>query len=170
CLVTPDEIPDVNALKMVARVNGEVWSEGRFGTIHWSFPQMIAHVSRGEKSIPANWFGPATSGVAVAWSWTGSYNPGMGWRLRSGHHTAPYVRFASIARMPALIRLIARDMSEWVLQTYRKDPVVGIVATASEAHVLVQELAGLLREHMPLRVVLTPFDQQTGKIGTQVAT
>jgi len=61
-------------------------------------------------------------------------------------------------------------MSEWVLQTYRKDPVVGIVATASEAHVLVQELAGLLREHMPLRVVLTPFDQQTGKIGTQVAT
>ena len=88
----------------------------------------------------------------------------------SGHHTATYLRFASIARMPALIRLIARDMSEWVLQTYRKDPVVGIVATASEAHVLVQELAGLLREHMPLRVVLTPFDQQTGKIGTQVAT
>ena len=73
----------------------------------------------------------------------------------SGHHTATYLRFASIARMPALIRLIARDMSEWVLQTYRKDPVVGIVATASEAHVLVQELAGLLREHMPLRVVLT---------------
>src|SRR5207249_3307334 len=88
----------------------------------------------------------------------------------SGHHTATYLRFASIARMPALIRLIARDMSEWVLQTYRKDPVVGIVATASEAHVLVQELAGLLREHMPLCVVLTPFDQQTGKIGTQVAT
>src|SRR5439155_1020020 len=48
CLVTPDEIPDLNALIMIARVNGEVWSRGRFGTIHWSFPQMIAHVSRGE--------------------------------------------------------------------------------------------------------------------------
>ena len=62
CLVTPDEIPDVNALKMVARVNGEVWSEGRFGTIHWSFPQMIAHVSRGEKIYPGDLFGSGTVG------------------------------------------------------------------------------------------------------------
>ena len=62
CLVTPDEIRDLNALRMVARVNGEVWSEGRFGTIHWSFPQMIAHVSRGETIYPGDLFGSGTVG------------------------------------------------------------------------------------------------------------
>jgi 2-keto-4-pentenoate hydratase/2-oxohepta-3-ene-1,7-dioic acid hydratase in catechol pathway len=62
CLVTPDEIPDLNALTMIARVNGEVWSRGRFGTIHWSFPQMIAHVSRGEPIYPGDLFGSGTVG------------------------------------------------------------------------------------------------------------
>ncbi|MCP9439280.1 MAG: fumarylacetoacetate hydrolase family protein [Nitrospira sp.] len=62
CLVTPDEIPDLNALTMVARVNGEEWSCGRFGTIHWSFPQMIAHVSRGEPLYPGEVFGSGTVG------------------------------------------------------------------------------------------------------------
>ncbi len=62
CLVTPDEIPDLNSLTMIARVNGEVWSQGRFGTIHWSFPQMIAHVSRGEMVYPGDMFGSGTVG------------------------------------------------------------------------------------------------------------
>lgn len=62
CLVTPDEIPDLGALTMVARVNGEEWSRGRFGTIHWSFPQMIAHVSRGEMIYPGDVFGSGTVG------------------------------------------------------------------------------------------------------------
>lgn len=62
CLVTPDEIADLNAVRMIARVNGEVWSEGRFGTIHWSFPQMIAHVSRGETIYPGDLFGSGTVG------------------------------------------------------------------------------------------------------------
>ncbi len=62
CLVTPDEIPDLGALGMVARVNGEEWSRGRFGTIYWSFPQMIAHVSRGETIYPGDIFGSGTVG------------------------------------------------------------------------------------------------------------
>jgi len=62
CLVTPDEIPDLNALVMVARVNGEIWSQGRFGSIHWSFQQMIAHVSRGEIIYPGDLFGSGTVG------------------------------------------------------------------------------------------------------------
>ena len=62
CLVTPDEISDLAALTMVARVNGEEWSRGRFGTIHWSFPQMIAHVSRGEMIYPGDVFGSGTVG------------------------------------------------------------------------------------------------------------
>ncbi|UVT15080.1 MAG: fumarylacetoacetate hydrolase family protein [Nitrospira sp.] len=62
CLVTPDEIADLGALTMIARVNGEEWSRGRFGTIHWSFPQMIAHVSRGEMIYPGDIFGSGTVG------------------------------------------------------------------------------------------------------------
>ncbi len=62
CLVTPDEIPDPNVLTMIARVNGEVWSKGNFGTIYWSFPQMIVHVSRGETIYPGDVFGSGTVG------------------------------------------------------------------------------------------------------------
>lgn len=62
CLVTRDEIADLGALTMIARVNGEEWSRGRFGTIHWSFPQMIAHVSRGETIYPGDVFGSGTVG------------------------------------------------------------------------------------------------------------
>jgi len=62
CLVTPDEIVSLNSLTMIARVNGEVWSQGRFGSIHWTFPQMIAHVSRGETIYPGDLFGSGTVG------------------------------------------------------------------------------------------------------------
>ena len=62
CLVTPDEIPDLNKLKMIARVNGEVLSEGRFGSIYWSFPQMIERVSQGEPIYPGEVFGSGTVG------------------------------------------------------------------------------------------------------------
>ena len=62
CIITPEEIQDLAALQMIARVNGEVWSEGRFGTIHWSFSQMIEHVSRGESIYPGDLFGSGTVG------------------------------------------------------------------------------------------------------------
>ncbi len=62
CIVTPDEIPDLGSLRMIARVNGEVWSEGRFGAIHWSFAQMIEHVSRGEAIYPGDLLGSGTVG------------------------------------------------------------------------------------------------------------
>jgi 2-keto-4-pentenoate hydratase/2-oxohepta-3-ene-1,7-dioic acid hydratase in catechol pathway len=62
CLVTPDEIGDLRDLTMIARVNGEEWSRGRFGSIHWTFPQMIAHVSRGEAIYPGDVFGSGTVG------------------------------------------------------------------------------------------------------------
>jgi 2-keto-4-pentenoate hydratase/2-oxohepta-3-ene-1,7-dioic acid hydratase in catechol pathway len=62
CIVTPDEIQDLASLRMIARINGEVWSEGRFGTIHWSFSQMIEHVSRDECIYPGDLFGSGTVG------------------------------------------------------------------------------------------------------------
>jgi len=88
----------------------------------------------------------------------------------SGHHTATYLRFESIAQIPQLIRLIARDMADWVRQTFQEAPLVGIVATTSEARHLAEGIADLLRDKMRLRVVLTPFNRETGKIGTEVAT
>ena len=62
CLMTADDITDLDALTMIARVNGEEWSRGRFGTIHWTFPQMIAHVSRGETIYAGDVFGSGTVG------------------------------------------------------------------------------------------------------------
>lgn len=76
CLVTPDEIADLGALRMVARVNGEVWSEGRFGTIHWTFPQMIAHVSRDEAVHPGDLFGSGTVGGGCGLELDRYLNPG----------------------------------------------------------------------------------------------
>lgn len=90
----------------------------------------------------------------------------------SGHHTATYLRFASIAQIPQLVRLIARDMADWIRQTYGRDlgdQITGLVATASEARLLAEGVADVLRGHIDLRVVLTPFDQPTGKIGTDLA-
>ena len=86
----------------------------------------------------------------------------------SGHHTGNYLRFESIARFSQLITLIARDMADWIRQTYEKDPVVGLVTTASDAQLLAERAADLLREKMRLRVVLTPFNRETGQIGTEV--
>ncbi|MGH7229884.1 MAG: fumarylacetoacetate hydrolase family protein [Nitrospiraceae bacterium] len=76
CLMTTDEILNVDALTMVARINGEVWSEGRFGAIHWSFPQMIAHVSRGEPVYPGDLFGSGTVGGGCGFEMDRYLNPG----------------------------------------------------------------------------------------------
>ena len=62
CIVTPDEIPDIASLQMIARVNGDIRSQGRFGSIHWSFGQMIEHVSRGEAIYPGDLLGSGTVG------------------------------------------------------------------------------------------------------------
>jgi orotate phosphoribosyltransferase len=86
----------------------------------------------------------------------------------SGHHTGSYLRFESVARFSQLVTLIARDMADWIRQTYEKDPIVGLVTTASNAQVLAERVADLLHEKMRLRVVLTPFNRETGKIGTEV--
>ncbi len=76
CLVTPDDITDLGALIMTARVNGEEWSRGRFGTIHWSFSQMIAHVSRGEMLYPGDVFGSGTVGGGCGLELDRFLNPG----------------------------------------------------------------------------------------------
>ena len=60
-IVTADEI-DPTGLRMSARVNGELWSAGSSATMHWSFEQMIAHVSRCETLHPGEVLGSGTVG------------------------------------------------------------------------------------------------------------
>ena len=85
----------------------------------------------------------------------------------SGHHTAIYLRFESIARFPDLTRRIADDMADWIKRTFPKDAVTGLLATASSAQQLAQGVADRLRT--PFRVTLTPYSCETGRIGTEIA-
>jgi 2-keto-4-pentenoate hydratase/2-oxohepta-3-ene-1,7-dioic acid hydratase in catechol pathway len=61
CIVTADEL-DPATVRLEARVDGEVWSQGSLGDAYWSFPQMIAHVSRGEDVWPGDVYGSGTFG------------------------------------------------------------------------------------------------------------
>ncbi len=87
----------------------------------------------------------------------------------SGHHTATYLRFESIARFPDLIALIARDMADWIDRTFRDQPLAGIVATTSAAQTLATAVADQLRERKSLRLTFTPYNSGTGRIGTDIA-
>lgn len=61
CLVTPDEF-DPRDARMIARINGEVWSDGNVGSMHWTFADLIAHVSMSETIYPGDFFGSGTVG------------------------------------------------------------------------------------------------------------
>ena len=86
----------------------------------------------------------------------------------SGHHTAIYLRFDSVARFPELITLVARDMADWIRRTFQQDPITGIVTTASAAKLLAEGVADMLHNTMRLRVTLTPYSDETGRIGTDI--
>ncbi|MFY9585927.1 MAG: fumarylacetoacetate hydrolase family protein, partial [Actinomycetota bacterium] len=60
CIVTADEIDPRKGLTMRARVNGEEWCRANSGDMHWTFPQMIAHVSNGEEVFPGDVYGSGT--------------------------------------------------------------------------------------------------------------
>lgn len=86
----------------------------------------------------------------------------------SGHHTEVYLRFESIARFPDLVTIIASNMAEWILHTFHHDPPAGILTTSSGARLLAERTCEILAKHLPLRTVLTPFNHDTGKIGTEI--
>jgi orotate phosphoribosyltransferase len=87
----------------------------------------------------------------------------------SGHHTATYLRFDSIARVPHLMSLITEDMAAWVARTFEPGTVTGILATASAARELAEGIAHRLGTMFPFRVSLTPYSCETGRIGTEVS-
>ncbi|MCP9473431.1 MAG: hypothetical protein NNA30_11915 [Nitrospira sp.] len=86
----------------------------------------------------------------------------------SGHHTATYLRFESIARFPDLIRMLAVDMADWIRRTFPHHPITGLVATASSAKALAEGIAAQLHDTTRLRVTLTPYSCATGRIGTDI--
>ena len=87
----------------------------------------------------------------------------------SGHHTATYLRFESIARIPQLVTVIARDMADWIFHLARQREMTGVLATASAAMALAERVAEILHQNVRLRVALTPYDGATGKIGTTIS-
>lgn len=60
-IVTADEI-DPSNVPLLVRIDGQVWVKGNLGDAHWSFPEMIAHVSRGEDVWPGDVYGSGTFG------------------------------------------------------------------------------------------------------------
>ena len=62
CIVTADEVGTEPDLAMICRVNGEEWGRGRSSDLHWSWAQMLEHVSAGEDVFPGDVYGSGTPG------------------------------------------------------------------------------------------------------------
>ncbi|MGY4623379.1 fumarylacetoacetate hydrolase family protein [Bradyrhizobium sp. USDA 4486] len=75
-IVTPDEIGDPYQLRMEARVNGEVRSQGTSEGMLFSFEEIIAHVSRDETLMPGEFIGSGTVGNGCGLE--------LGWYLEHG--------------------------------------------------------------------------------------
>lgn len=58
-LVTSDEL-DVSNLRMIARVNGEVWTDATSAGRQFSFEDLVAHVSQSETIYPGEVWGSGT--------------------------------------------------------------------------------------------------------------
>ena len=61
-LVTPDQVPEPYNLTMSARVNGEEWSRGNSASMHFTFEEIIAYISRDETLYPGEFIGSGTVG------------------------------------------------------------------------------------------------------------
>jgi len=62
CIVTKDEIKDPHNLKMVARVNGEIWSKASTADMYWKIPDLIEHLSKDQTLHPGTVFLSGTPG------------------------------------------------------------------------------------------------------------
>lgn len=62
-IVTLDEIGDPYNLRMTAKINGKLWSEGNSGSIYHKFERMIAFASLDETLYPGDIIGSGTVGT-----------------------------------------------------------------------------------------------------------
>ncbi len=75
-IVTPDEIGDPYKLRMEARVNGKMRSQGVTEGMLFSFEEIIAHVSKDETLMPGEFIGSGTVGNGCGLE--------LGWYLEHG--------------------------------------------------------------------------------------
>jgi 2-keto-4-pentenoate hydratase/2-oxohepta-3-ene-1,7-dioic acid hydratase in catechol pathway len=61
-LVTKDEIPSLDDVGMRTFVNGEKWTEGRYGSVQHRFETMIAYASAARTMFPGDVLGSGTVG------------------------------------------------------------------------------------------------------------
>ena len=66
CLVTPDEIGDLNNLRLTARVNGEVMQDGNTRDMIFDIPTLLADISRDITLAPGDVISTGTPGGARA--------------------------------------------------------------------------------------------------------
>ena len=76
CLVTPDEISDPYNLRMIARINSEVWADGNTSDMYYSFAEMISFVSQSETLHPGEFLGSGTVGNGCGWELDRWIQPG----------------------------------------------------------------------------------------------
>ncbi|HVJ09144.1 MAG TPA: fumarylacetoacetate hydrolase family protein [Acidisarcina sp.] len=62
-MVTADELTNPYDLVMTARVNGEEWSRGYSGDLHWKFEQMIEFLTLDDTIYPGDIIGSGTVGT-----------------------------------------------------------------------------------------------------------
>jgi 2-keto-4-pentenoate hydratase/2-oxohepta-3-ene-1,7-dioic acid hydratase in catechol pathway len=65
CLVTADEVPNLDGLRHTVRVNGEVWFDGKISGWSFTFAELIAHVSRDETLEVGDFFGSGPPAYSV---------------------------------------------------------------------------------------------------------
>jgi 2-keto-4-pentenoate hydratase/2-oxohepta-3-ene-1,7-dioic acid hydratase in catechol pathway len=76
CLVTRDELPDIDGLKLTVRVNGEVWFDGAIKGWSFTFAELIAHVSRDEFLEVGDFFGSGPPAYSVGFELDRWIKPG----------------------------------------------------------------------------------------------
>jgi 2-keto-4-pentenoate hydratase/2-oxohepta-3-ene-1,7-dioic acid hydratase in catechol pathway len=65
CLVTADEVPNLDGLKLVVRVNDEIWFDGAISGWSFTFAELIAYVSRDEPLEVGDFFGSGPPAYSV---------------------------------------------------------------------------------------------------------
>ncbi len=84
-LVTKDEIPDLGACGMRAYVNGEQWTDGRYGTVHHSFESMVVFASTSRTFYPGDILGSGTVGTGCGAELGKFLNPGDKIKIEIDH-------------------------------------------------------------------------------------
>ena len=69
CIATPDEF-DRDHAKLEARIDGEVWSTGELGKMHFTFEQIIEYTSQEATLQPGDLLGSGTVGRGCGRRWT----------------------------------------------------------------------------------------------------